>query len=196
MIGIASQQQVCLPNQEIVLRFTDDKVTSDEAQNAVAIIKKQLLAIGANQIHVKESQKGNLKITYYSDTDVASIKKLLSKEKDLELGYIYPNQDNKPTKSPSEKNSRSYDIDVFEIKKQDAGFEGGKYATELKTENSRFFIPNLLVSITQIGFVNTANVLKETFKFRKSIAIAIDITSNKIPDGRAGPLMMGIHDYS
>lgn len=197
LIGIASQQQVCLPNQEIVLRFTNNDVTSDEAQNAIALVKKQLLIIGANNIYVKESKKGgSLKITYYSNTDVASIKKLLSKEKDIELGYIASKDDNKPSKSPSEKNPKSYDIDVFEIKKQDAGFEGGKFASQLKSENTRFFVPNLLVSTTEIGFVNIDRVLKETYKFRKNCAIAIHITSNKIPDGRAGPDFTTIQYYS
>ncbi|PKQ45335.1 hypothetical protein [Confluentibacter flavum] len=197
LIGIASQQQVCLPNQEIVLRFTNDGVTSDEAQNAIAIVKKQLLTIGANNIHVKESQKGgSLKITYYSDTDVASIKKLLSREKDIELGYISSSQDNKSSKSPSKNNPSAYDIDVFELKKQDAGFEGGKYAIELKSENIRFFIPNLLVFNTEIGYNDLESVLNQTYKFRKNSAIAINITSNKIPDGRAGPLVIRFQNHS
>lgn len=196
LIGFASQQQVCLPNQEIVLRFNGD-VSSDEAQAAIDLVQKQLQGIGANNIHVKESEKGgSLKITYYSKADVASIKKLLSKETDIVLGSIASHQDKKPSKSPSENNPRVYDIDVFELKKQDTGFEGGKYAIELKSENTRVFIPNLLKSSNETGFIDLDRVLKETYKFRKNTAIAIEITSNKIPDGRAGPFGMGIQNHS
>lgn len=189
LIGIASQQQVCLPNQEIVLRFTNDEVTSNEAQYAIAVVKKQLLEIGANNIHVEESNKGDLIITYYSDTDVASIKKLFSKQNNIELDYIASNQDNKHSQSPSKENPQSYDIDVFEIKNHDTGFDlGGTHALERKLENTRFFIPNLLTFYNEIGFSGLNSVSKETYKFRKNSALAIEITSNKIPDGRAGPL--------
>jgi len=193
LIGIASQQQVCLPNQEIVFRFTNNQVTSNDAQNAIAIVKKQLLKIGANNVRVKESRKGDLKITYYSATDVASIKKMFSKEKDLELGYIASNQENKSPESPTKENTKSYDIDVFEIKKQDTGFDlGGACAIERKLENTRFFIPSLLTTINEICFNDLDSVLKETYKFRKDGSITIKITSNKIPDGRAGPDVIGI----
>ncbi len=190
LIGIASQQEVCLPNQEIVLRFTNDKVTSDDAQNAITIVKEQLLSIGANNIHVKEFQEeGRLKITYYSETDVVSIKELLSEvNNDIELGYVSSNQDEKPSKSPSKKSTNSYDIDVFEIQKQDTGSDlNGKYAIEIKSDNLRFFLPNLLVSIDDMDFITIDTVLKETYKFRKNSTIGIDHTSHKTPDGRAGP---------
>src|SRR5690606_38240370 len=131
LIGIASQQHVCLPNQEIVLRFTNDEVTSTEAQNAIAILKKQLLDIGVSNIHVKESQKGDFKITYYSNTDVNSIKELFSIEKDIKLGYISSNQDDKHSKSPSKEHPKTYDIDVFEIKNQNDGFDLGGIQAEI-----------------------------------------------------------------
>ena len=197
LIGIASQQQVCFPNQEIVLRFTNDEVTSNDAQNAITIVKNQLLNIGANNIQVIKSRKGDLKITYYSDTDVASIKELLSKEGNIELDYINSNQENKPAKSPSKDHLKSYDIDVFEIKKQDTRFHlDGTCAFERKLESPRFFIPNLLALTNGISFNDLNRVLKETYKFRKDGSITIEITSNKIPDGRAGPHITGILYHS
>ena len=82
-LGVVYQQQNSLPNQEIVLQFTDAKVTSSETQNTIAIVKEQLQNLGADNIHVKETQEGTLKITYYSATNVSSIKKILSEENTL-----------------------------------------------------------------------------------------------------------------
>lgn len=194
LIGIASQQQVGLPNQEIVLRFNNDEVTSTETQNAIAIVKKQLLAIGANNIQVKESPKGDLKITYHSDTDVASIKKMFSDKKNIELGVVASNLDNKPVKLPSKEHTQSYNIDVFEIKNQHTGFDiGATLVLDRKLETTRSFIPNVSTSGKNFGFINKECVLKETYKFRKNIAITIEITSNKIPEGRAGPNKLQYH---
>lgn len=184
LIGIASQQQVCLPNQEIVLRFTDDAVTAADAQSAITHLKKQLLDIGASNIHVKESGDGDFRITYYSDTDVDSIKELFSIEDNMELGYIASNKE----KQPSKESSKAYDIDVFEIKNHTEGFHiGGLQAVERKSDHLSIFIPILFTPVKDVTFFELNGVLKETYKFRKNIAIAIDITSNKIPDGRAGP---------
>lgn len=183
LIGIASQQQVCLPNQEIVLRFTDDSVTATDAQSAITHLKKQLLDIGASNIHVKESEDGDYRITYYSDTDVDSIKELFSIEDNMELGYIASNKE-----KPSKETPKTYDIDVFEIKHHTEGFHiGGLQAVERKSDHLPIFIPILFTPVKDVTFIELNGVLKETYKFRKNIAIAIDITSNKIPDGRAGP---------
>ena len=83
-----SRQQAYVPNQEIVMQFVDADVTSDVTQNAIAIVKKQLQTIGIANIQVRETVAGRLKITYNSDLDVASIKRIFSKELSLELGYV------------------------------------------------------------------------------------------------------------
>jgi hypothetical protein len=52
-LGVASQQQT-VANQEIILQFTDVDVSSNEAQNTIAIVKLQLQDIGADNIQVKK----------------------------------------------------------------------------------------------------------------------------------------------
>ena len=42
------QNRISVPNQEIVLQFTDVNITSDEAENTIEIVKEQLQAIGIN----------------------------------------------------------------------------------------------------------------------------------------------------
>lgn len=81
-LAVISQQEFNVPNQEIVLEFNHVEVTSNEAQTAVAHVKQQLQGLGANQIKVQQTAQGKLKITYYSDADVASIKKTFSKDLD------------------------------------------------------------------------------------------------------------------
>ena len=186
LIGIASQQQVSLPNQEIVLRFTNDDVTLSDAQNTITSLTKQLLDIGASNIQVKESVEGDFSITYFSNINVDSIKELFSIEDNMELGYIPAKQG-----KPSKERPTVYDIDVFEIKNPNGGFDiGGIQAVERKPENTRFFIPNHFPATKDIVPGDLEGLLKETYKFRKNIAITIEITSNKIPDGRAGPIIL------
>lgn len=187
LFGVVSQQHINLPNQEIVLQFTNDSISLNEVKNTIEILKNQLQTHGVENIQVVELEEGNIKITYYSDADVASIKKILSEEKSLNFDYALNNQEGNESKIPSN-HSNTYNLNVFEIHKQNTGADfGGKYALEQKSENNRFFIPNLYVSSNEIIFRNTDFVFKEVNKFR-NITFVIDNTSYKIPDGRAGPM--------
>ena len=122
--NVASKQQTAIPNQEIVLQFTSESVSSEDAQSAIAVVKEQLENAGIADIQVQELQEGLLKITYYSSSDVASIKALLSKGNTLNLGYV--SYGNKENNKPSKDHSIDYNIDVYEIQQGDdlSGFNG------------------------------------------------------------------------
>lgn len=188
LLGVASHQQAPVPNQEIVLQFAQLEASSNQAKNTIAIVKRQLQIIGVNNIQVEEQAAGGYKISYYSNTDVAHVKKILSEEKELALGKVSSSKHEKPAKSPSEKQSTAYNLDVFEIQKHDAntGF-GGKCALELKYDYNRFFIPIVSVPTQEIVMKNIEHLEKEAYKFQKNIALAIDNTSHKTPEVRAGP---------
>ncbi|AXP81394.1 hypothetical protein CJ739_2320 [Mariniflexile rhizosphaerae] len=188
LLGVASHQQAPVPNQEIVLQFAQLEGSSNQAKNTIAIVKKQLQIIGVNNIQVEEQAAGSYKISYYSNTDVAHVKKILSEEKELALGKVSSNEHEKPAKSPSEKQATAYNLDVFEIQKHDAntGF-GGKCALELKYDYNRFFIPIVSVPTQEIAMKNIEDLEKGAYKFQKNVALAIDNTSYKIPEVRAGP---------
>ena len=47
---VVSQQQIAIPNQESVIQFSSADVSLFESQNAIAIVKKQLQDIGAENI--------------------------------------------------------------------------------------------------------------------------------------------------
>ncbi|MDO5971573.1 hypothetical protein Q4Q35_17350 [Flavivirga aquimarina] len=187
LLGVC-QKQISVPNQEIVMEFIYDEVTSDEVQDAIAIVKKQLYTLGINNIQVGEKEDGRLKITYYSDVNVARIKQLLSKEKNLELDYASHNQDKEKNEFPFNDSKNSYNLDVYEIQKgADSESDlNGIFVVELKHEYDRFFNPNLYVDI--IDGYEKARIVKITYKVRRNIAIAIDDMSHHVPDVRAGPV--------
>ena len=78
--GITSHEKSVTPNQEIVLQFSSETVSNDEAQIAITTVKQQLETVGVHDIQVTEYKGGQLKITYFSTIDIGSVKKLLSKE--------------------------------------------------------------------------------------------------------------------
>ena len=120
--GIASQEQNTIPNQEIVLQFEDVDLTSKQAENTVAIVKQQLQDLGAENIQVFSLENGKLKITYFSDSEVASIKETFSEESNLTLHLTSQIQDENASRFPFEESNISYNLDVYEIQN---GFEYG-----------------------------------------------------------------------
>ena len=185
-LGVVYQQQNTLPNQEIILQFTDVKVTSAETQSTIAIVKHQLQNLGANNIQVKEAKDGTLKITYYSNTNVDNIKETLSQEKKLVLDY---STNKESSKLPAEKSSIGYNLDVYEIKQgsQTDWNLVEKNVLEQKLENDRFCNSNFFVLINTKCLNDKDLITKVAFKVRRNVTIAIDNTSHNIPEVRAGP---------
>ena len=73
-----SQENLIVPNQEIVLQFSGAEVSSSQAQLAISSVKKQLETIGVSKVDIREEANGRLVISYYSDTTVANVKDILS----------------------------------------------------------------------------------------------------------------------
>jgi hypothetical protein len=186
--SIASTQQVASPNQEIVLQFSSENVSPQDTLNAITSVKQQLEFAGVNAIKVQTLQGGQLKITYFSNSDVEDIKTLLSKECALDLGYV--SQGNNQSNTPSEEKSIKYNFDVYEIQQADniSDLEG-KLALEPKAENDRIFNPNVLISAKEIDIDAKENIEKIAYKLSRTIAIAIDNHSYKTPEVRAGPVI-------
>ena len=189
LLGIVSQDQAVIPNQEIVLQFTNVEVSNDDIEHTITIVKKQLQDLGANAIHVYEAGYGHLKITYYSDADIDSIKKIFSKENKLEIDYTAQNRRNQSNKIPLEDNNIGYNLNIYEIQKgNDVDWDfNGINVLELKAKNDRFFEPNLYITFNRLDVSRDDKVEKEAFKARKNIEISTDNTLHKIPEVRAGP---------
>jgi len=183
------QNRISVPNQEIVLKFTDVNITSGEAENTIEIVKEQLQAIGINVLRVQELKDGQFKIAYYSTSDVASIKEILSNEKNLKIGFTSNNEDENSSHIPSKNKSKTYKLDIFEIHKSTDSESGldGKYVITLKQDYNRFYYPNDIVFNNDVD-AKDANLNAElAFKLHFGIALTIDNSLGNIPEGRAGP---------
>lgn len=180
-----SQYNGAHPNQEIILNFTDENTTSDEAQRAIVLVKNQLQSIGAASVKVHELNKGTLKITYYSPTDVSSVKNLLVNDKHLEVGYA------SHSKQPKPLNEKDYKLEVYELQNNDLETSGlnGKCMLSAKQDFDRFHSPKvntLYKKNTQVAAAN--NTFKVALKVFKAVESTIEKTSQDIPDVRAGPI--------
>lgn len=193
--GIASKEHHVVPNQEIVLQFTSQFVTPDDTLNTITAVKQQLKTAGVENIHVEEHQDGYLKITYYSHSDVESIKELLSNDTSLDFGYV--SQGKNESRNPSEDKSIAYNLDVYEIQQaDDLSDVGGKLALETKAEHERFSNPNVFVPQKHTEQKELCASVKVAYKFNRTVVIAIDNKSRKIPEVRAGPSSSGIYNFS
>jgi hypothetical protein len=187
----AGLQQFSVPNQEIVLQFEGQEISLVETENAIANIKKQLQDIGVEKIQVYKGDNGVLKISYFSEIDVVSIKKLFSKEKALKLSYSLLDIEEGTSKIPSKNKSNTYQLDVFEIQKSN-GNEGDSngLVVELLPENDRSFNPDVYYSalVQDVRFKN--KIEKVAFIIYSTISIEIDNSSYNTPEVRAGPVLI------
>ncbi|AUC77415.1 hypothetical protein [Olleya sp. Bg11-27] len=179
-IFVVSQQQIAVPNQEIIFQFTDNQTAVSQTEATISVIKSQLRSIGVNDTQVFQDN-GTLKITYYSDASIESVKSVLLKEKLIAL-VSQNNQSDNPV-------NNNYKFDVFEIKtatKSGVGFDG-KYIVELKQDYTRASQVTVSFSgITEIILqLNQSQVVAK--KVNTNISISIDKGTFNIPEGRAGP---------
>ena len=182
LFGVVNQQKLSVPNQEIVLQFTDAELTSNQVQSTIAVVKKQLQDIGVQNIRIKEGENGLLKITYYSDADVSSI------QKSLTLNYSILNEDT--SNLPNEERDLSYDLDVYEIHNADYNYSDldGKVVLEPKPKNDRIYNPTFDASSNDIRVSEKENLVKVAYKISHHISLEIEEALHIIPEVRAGPI--------
>lgn len=185
------QNKISSPNQEILVQFGADEVSIEQSQTAIASIKQQLREFGVEVIQVNQGENGSLKIAYYSSDDVESIKKMLLEDHQLVLGYSEVHHGS--NKFPSNKKSKKYNLDIYEIHQSTDGSDGaaGTAVVILKQDYDRFFNPNVYLPCAIVDASNTSRFVKEAYKVNRTIAIAIDTRSRNIPEVRAGPSTIG-----
>lgn len=188
LFGIFSQQQVVLPNQEIVVQFTNAEVTPEEIQNTADLIKKQLQDLGIGNIQTRQVEKGEFKITYFSEADVASIKKIFSKEQKVVLDFNKHNQNSKG--HPLDEHPIAYNLDIYEIHDgdDDDWNLNGISIVNTDTKTNGFTETNGHTYSQNITYLNDDILIKQALKAYKNIVFKINNIYKSIPEVRAGPI--------
>jgi len=186
--SVASTQQVTVPNQEIVLQFSSANISSQDTKNTITSLKQQLEVVGVNEIKVQTLQYGQLKISYFSNSDVESIKALLSNASHLDVDYVSRGD---KSSLPSEEKNIAYNIDVYEIIQQgdDVSELEGKLALQTKVQDDRILNPNVFISAVEVDKDVKESIDKVAYKLSRTLAITLDNNSYKIPEVRAGPVI-------
>ena len=184
-------QQFSVPNQEIVLQFEGHEISLDETENAIADVKKLLQDIGIKKIKVYKGANGVLKISYFSQVDVVSIKKIFSKEKALKLSYSSLDFGENPFKVPTKKKSITYQLDVFEIQKsKENAIDSNGLVIESSTKNDPFFNLDVYYPYLLKELRLKNRIEKVAYNIFGNKSIEIDNASHNIPKVRAGPVLM------
>lgn len=190
LFGVVNQQQAVVPNQEIVLKFTEAGLSSGYAQSTISAVKAQLRDLGAKNIRVNTQKNGSVNIAYHSQSDAASIKKILLKDPFLAFGISKaPKTEDSPV--PLKDAGVYCNFDVFEIQNNnDSGRNlKGNLVLQVDTKSDRFVEPNSFLALCQTH-QNGGVCATLAYVVRKNIALAIKETPHKIPDGRAGPILL------
>lgn len=181
-------EQSNVPNQQIVVQFSNKTISPQLSDETIDVVSKQLAQLGAENIQIGEQKDGQLKITYFSNQEVKDIQgKLFAKNK-LQFS-LSPDKDNSDN-LPAKKDAKDYLINVSEIESNSNtawDFEG-TLVIEQSQKSDRFsnteveFFTGTLIS--KCHNLHIANV----FQVNTSVVHAIDTFSYKIPETRAGPL--------
>ena len=180
-------EQITIPNQQIVIQFSDTNISSENAENTIETVRQQLQSIGVTHIQIGEHEGGQLKITYYSDAKVERIQNILSKEEGFKFAYG-PDHSNS-NDFPENRSVKDYELNISEIQNNSNtnwDFEGIQIV-ELNQKSDRF--DNLKVNTTgeRINTKQSNSIVKVAMQINNSVATAIDNISYKIPEVRAGP---------
>jgi preprotein translocase subunit SecD len=178
-------EQTIVPNQQIVIQFSDTNISSEATENTIEAVKEQLQNIGVSHINIGQHEDGKLRITYYSEADVSRIQSILSKEDGFK--FAYQTSENNSSDFPD--NENDYELNISEI--QDGsdtnwGFEGIQIV-ELNQKSDRFSNPNDDLSGGNIDVENYNAAVQVAIQVNGTVDLATDNTSYIIPEVRAGP---------
>ena len=177
----AFQEQVSIPNQEIVLEFVDAKINKKNIENTIAEVKEKLLNVGVTNINIKKTKNGTLKISYYSVFEINDIKKELAKQHKLVLNQ---NSDHKE----KNENSSDYNIDIHELTNEtNISNSDYKFVFDVKYNSDRFTNYNYYAFVKKLDQYKADQLFKTTYKVNKNSPFTKDKTSHKEPEVRAGP---------
>ena len=183
------QEQSKASNQQILLQFTDVELASDTAHKEVlTAITKKLQILGIDAIEIIKNDAEQLSIRYYSDVDAHSVREFLTQDSQHSFTY----KDEVPFEFPKEQLPEKYNLIVSDLHQHaDNGFNlNGNLVLVQKQDFIKSFTPVILHFNNAIVFTQDASV-NVSFNIHRNIAMAIDNTSQNIPEVRAGPYVYG-----
>lgn len=178
-----------VPNQQIVIQFSDKEITAEDTENAIKVIQDKLQSIGISRIQIGQNQNGQLRISYYSESDVEHIQNVLFNTEDVNLAKnaLHKSSHN----FPEHKNIKDYQLNISEIKINNNlkwDFEGTQIV-EINQKVDRFSYPKTNSSANYPHVLQSNSTIKKAILVSKTTAIAIDNKACSIPEVRAGPLV-------
>ncbi len=186
------KEQTPAPNQEIELQFAEREAVAQDATIVIQAIKQQLQDFGVENIQVRERTAQTLKIAYFSEDAVATIKEFL-----VEKGWLA--NDESPTIPTEEQqvylqayaNVDHCKIDIYELQSTaDSYFGGthGKYILDLHKEYDKSPTPNSFANTNSFitGDHHTL-AIECTYTTSGYTVIHKENIAYEIPDVRAGP---------
>ena len=185
-------EQTTVPNQQIVIQFLDQDISKEEADNAIETVKAQLQTIGVALINIDQNSDGQLKITYYSASDVDKIQDLFLEAQNFEITYDTDSENT--NKFPVGKSLKDYELNISEI--QNSGqvnwdFEKTEIV-QLDQKSDYSYNSKVNASGHTVNEKYNTNKIRVAIQIRSTIALAIDNHSCAIPEVRAGPNSNGI----
>lgn len=177
------------PNQEIIIQFSDAKISDIEVQKTLQEIQQKLHRIGAESLVVDYDDSGNLKIAYYSVTDAKNIEQILTSSGNINV--LFGVDSNASNNSSDSEKLKDYKLNVSEIKKDNQNTNWGFDGVQIVEHNQKTDRLNYLKKVIS-GYLNQTHTLCRLTKTAHQIDATPQSLSSKktysIPEVRAGPL--------
>ena len=182
------QQQFVAPNQEVVLQFQENDTSLEDAQETIEIITKRLQELGVQEVQIIE-EGDQIKITYYSDHNVASIKEQLQVSSLVQVNSASNDLDKGRSNLPIDEQDRVFNLDVFEIQKEDESQRGleGTLVFEFDPLSDRLIKPEQYGATHSLDSESVSELTALALKVNKRIVLAIGSPLFIIPEVRARP---------
>lgn len=173
----------------MVIQFSDEDISTEDAKNTIEAIRAKLYSIGAEQIQIGQSEKGQLKITYFSNAEVDEIQNILSSAEGLELADGSPNHSSEDF--PVEKTIKDYKLNISEIQ-NNSNVNWDFETVEIVELNQKSEHANNLkvkISGNHLNLKQSNRIVNVVIKINTIVATSTNSISYKIPEVRAGPFV-------
>ena len=179
-----SLEHRAVPNQEIIITFSDTEANLSQTEHAITLVKNKLSSLEVDNIKVEQLDNGSLKVSYYSTVDITEIKNLLSPSSPHPVHPL----ENDNSGMPGENEIALYELDVYKIQ-DSTDMEGAAgLIVESKSESTRSSTVKVYASLHKPSARTVTSQTHTAYSIHKRSDIAFINSSYNIPETRAGPV--------